>query len=124
MSNVTFTGVLTNLGEAQEIGSNGAIKREFVVKEQGEQYPQEGLFQMIKKKDKAEYVTSKFTAQVGDVVEVHYSLSTNEYKGRFYGSNNAFMLKVLEKNSAPQQSNQAPASNDLGIDDDSEGLPF
>ena len=79
MSELTKQGEIIAIDEIQTFPS-GFQKRQFVIKTTDDgDYPQDIPFDLIK--DKCDY-TDKFS--VGDVVDVHFNIRGNEYKGKYY----------------------------------------
>ena len=72
MSN-TLKIMVSKVGETQQVGNNGFIKRELFGKDEGSQYPQEWKFEFVKDK----------TSLLDDVLEgtfvtVHFNLRSNK----------------------------------------------
>jgi len=63
----------------EETFASGFNKREFVITDNADKYPQDIKFECVK--DKVELVNS---LRVGDPVEVTFDLRGNEYNGKYY----------------------------------------
>lgn len=77
MSN-TLKGTVKVIFDEQTFGS-GFNKREFVVTDDADKYPQDIKFECVK--DRVELVNA---LSVGDKVEVAFDLRGNEYNGKYY----------------------------------------
>ena len=89
-----FTGIIKAISAKQSGESaNGKHweKQSFVVTEQKDKYPQALLVEAFNKSEIIEKL------QEGDEVEVSFSVSSKEYKGAFYGSNQLWKVNVLSK---------------------------
>jgi len=87
-----FTGVIkeifpTKSGTSKAGNEWKAV--EFIVEEEGEEYPQSAKFQMFGE-DKVEKF-EKYN-NVGDNVDVSFNLKTSEFKGKFYTSLDAWKI--------------------------------
>ena len=116
-----FSGKMVHIGEPKEGSSaNGDwATREFVVEEVGADYNQRAKFSMFKKGDYLEYATSKFDFAVGDFVNVEFSLSCNEYQGKFY--NDLRVFKISKNSGVEEVSSSMPS---LPSSDEENPLPF
>lgn len=74
----TVKGKIKLIGETQSFNS-GFTKREFVVTDQDEKYPQDIKFEAIK-----DACGTLDAFGVGDEVEVSFNIRGNEYNGRHY----------------------------------------
>ena len=106
-NNAVVDGTVYHVSEVQTVGTRGAQKRVIVVETTGD-YPQKIPCEFFGKNiDKAADL------RVGDEVLIAVNLRGRESGGKFYGSNDAWRVKVT-RSAGPQP--QPP------IDDDS--LPF
>jgi len=101
---ITVTGELTERGETQTFAS-GFTKREFVVEEMAEKYPQ--LFKLEFVKDKCA-ILDKYS--VGDEVEVSFNIRGNEHNGKVFNSLQAWQIRYTreEHRSANQNGARPP----------------
>ena len=93
-----FTGIVTAISAKQSGESaNGKHweKQNFVVTEQKDKYPQALLVEAFNKSEIIENL------QEGDEVEVSFNVSSKEYKGAFYGSNQLRKVDILSKAQKP-----------------------
>lgn len=81
-----FTGTIKEIFDEQT-WSSGFSKREFVVTSEGERFPQDIKFEVVK--DKTEQLGS---VSKGDKVKVNFDLRGNEYKGKYYVNLNAWKI--------------------------------
>ena len=123
MSTFTIKGRVTVIKDEQTFGS-GFNKREFVISDEADKYPQEIQFETVK--DKTELVAS---LNVGDLVEIGFVINGREYNEKYYVNLKALQITVLESaNPAPRTAQTAkadPESDDLDLDDPlEEDVPF
>jgi len=125
MSN-ELTGTVKCIFDEQTFAS-GFNKREIVVTDSEDKYPQDIKFECLK--DKVAQITGLIA---GDQVTVTYDLRGNEYNGKYYVSLTAWKIERLgEKRKAPAPADPAQdelpdAANGIsGIDDPlDEDVPF
>lgn len=122
----TINGKLIVKNDAEQI-TDTFKKREFVISDEGSQYPQEIMFQLVQ--DKCDLIDAY---NIGDEVKVNFNLrgrrwenpKTNETK--FFVSLDAWRLEKVSQESPahnlPPLPTQEPAH--AGNDDDSDDLPF
>ncbi len=98
---------------------SGFCKREFVVTEDDDRYPQDIKLAMVKNN-----CGLLDTVKPGDRVRVTFSLRGNLYQGRYYTDLQAFKLERLD----PDGSTAEPlpeAADDFAVDDISDAdMPF
>ena len=82
----------------EETFASGFNKREFVITDDADKYPQDIKFECVK--DKVELVNA---LTVGDKVEVTFDLRGNEYNGKYYVNVAAWKVDKLGA-SAPAES--------------------
>ena len=118
---LTYTGILKVKNPEVKV-SEKFKKREFVLTDNAQSYPQTILFQLTQ--DRCSLIES---ANVGDEVTVHFLLKGREWKNpqgeiKFFNSLDVFRVEVSGKSSA---SSQEPSFNNESLvptpDDD---LPF
>ncbi|NEN23988.1 DUF3127 domain-containing protein [Cryomorpha ignava] len=122
----TINGKLIVKNDAEQI-TDSFKKREFVISDDGSQYPQEIMFQLVQ--DKCDLIEAY---NIGDEIKVNFNLrgrrwenpKTNETK--FFVSLDAWRLEKVSQESAannlPPLPTQEPAH--AGNNDDSDDLPF
>ena len=106
--------------------ASGFEKREFVVDDDDDKYPQFIKFEVIK-----ERCALLDDASEGDKVSVRFRIRGNEYKGKYYNNLAAFEVAVEKAQPAPMPADATPtdqatidqcsADMDLPVD---ESLPF
>ena len=118
---LTYTGTLKVKNPEQKV-SEKFKKREFVLTDNAQSYPQTILFQLTQ--DRCSLIEN---AKVGDEVTVHFQLKGREWKNpqgeiKFFNSLDVFKVEVA---SASGGNNQEPSFNNETLvptpDDD---LPF
>ena len=109
-----LTGTVKVILDEQTFAS-GFNKREFVVTDEADKYPQDIKFEAVK--DKVELVNA---LKVGDKVNVTFDLRGNEYSGKYYVSLAAWKIEVT----APAQSAPVDDPLDEEPDFDSGNPPF
>jgi hypothetical protein len=72
----------------EQVFASGFNKREFVVTDEDDKYPQDIKFECVK--DKVELVNK---LKVGDKVEVTFDLRGNEYNDKYYVSLSAWKIE-------------------------------
>ncbi len=107
-NNAVIEGTVYHVSEVQTVGQKGAQKRVVVVETSGD-YPQKLPCEFFGKN-----VDKAAALQVGDEVLIAVNLRGRESAGKFYGSNDAWHVKVTRSASTPPPSVAGP-------DDD---LPF
>lgn len=119
-----MTGRIHQIGETQTFPS-GFAKREFVVDDCKEKYPQLVKFEAMK--DGCDRLDS---FKVGDEVSVDFNLNGNEYNGKYYVSLTCWKItKTQAQNAIPegrqQQRSMPPAPGQAdSIDEEEDDLPF
>lgn len=114
----TLKGKVTAHGGVREfkVKNDDAASTEIVVEETGVEYPQRGVFELMKVGEYIKYVTqAEADFPVGSLVEVEFNLSTNSTKdGRFFPKLRIWKITKLQGADNNQQQVQ-------GVDDD---LPY
>jgi len=122
MSTFTIKGRVTVIKDEQTFGS-GFNKREFVISDGADKYPQEIQFEAVK--DKTAIVAS---LNVGDLVEIGFNIRGREWNTKHFVNLEAWKITVLESaNPSPHtaQPAAAPEGDDLNLDDPlDEDVPF
>lgn len=112
-----FTGKLVKVFESKKI-TDKMTKREFVVQEEADRYPQTILFEVINDNCK---LLDGF--KIGAGVEVTFNLRGREYNGKFYNTLSAWSIKkaYINKEVQPEvvQAEVVTSNNS-----DSDELPF
>ena len=119
MSN-TLQGKLILKNETQTFPS-GFCKREFVIEEIADKYPQKIKFEAIK-----ERCDGLDNIPIGSLLTVHFNIRGNEYNGKYYVSLQSWKIDVDGKApdkapSSPAKSSQKDGWDDEDADDD---IPF
>lgn len=97
----------------------------YVVKEEGEQYPQSAVMEVFSKAS-----NPKPELEIGDFASFDFSMDAQEYQGKWYGKNNAWKVgkSLTNPNNAPQAAPpvSAPAVNapQAAPKQQAEDLPF
>jgi len=111
MSTFTIKGRVTVIKDEQTFGS-GFNKREFVISDEAEKYPQEIQFEALK--DKTELVAS---LNVGDLVEIGFNIRGREWNEKHFVNLEAWKISVLESaNPSPRTAQTAAAPEGDGFD--------
>ena len=122
MSTFTIKGRVTVIKDEQTFGS-GFNKREFVISDEAEKYPQEIQFEAVK--DKTAIVAS---LNVGDLVEIGFNIRGREWNTKHFVNLEAWKITVLESSTTAPRTAQAaaPEGDDLNLDDplDEDVPPF
>lgn len=87
-----FKGKIIAISEVEKGNSSKGKewqKITFLVEELTGKYPQKAAFVLF-----GEDKVSGFKQKVDDIVEVDYNISSNEYKGKFYTSLNAWRVEA------------------------------
>ena len=126
-----LTGKIKSIGTTETFAS-GFTKREFIVEETAEKYPQ--LFKLEFVKDKT---TILDRYKIGDEVEVSFNIRGNEHNGKVYNSLQAWQIRMSGSESrSPNQNGARPpqdAHNKAKADgyapaaedeDDNDDIPF
>ena len=82
---MNITGKIKVIGTPQTF-SKGFIKREFVITTD-DKYPQDIKFEVTKED------ATNFTHKIGDVVDVHFNVRGNEWKGNYYVNLQAWKIE-------------------------------
>ena len=98
-----FTGRVVHIGDVQEFGSNGFYKRDLVLNDEADKYPQEVCFECAKKAADAAGDLEK-----GDRVTVSFDLRGREWKGRWFSSLNAWKVAKVGSKPAPRKADAHP----------------
>ena len=94
-NNAVIEGAVCHVGEVMTVGTRGAQKRVVVVETVGD-YPQKIPCEFFGKNiDKADRLN------VGDEVLIAVNLRGREANGKFYGSNDAWHVKVTRSAGGP-----------------------
>lgn len=97
---------------------SGFCKREFVVTEDDDRYPQDIKLAMVKNN-----CGLLDTVKPGDRVRVTFSLRGNLYQGRYYTDLQAFKLERLEPDGSTAE--PLPEADDFAVDEISDAdMPF
>lgn len=108
-----------HIGELQTFPS-GFTKREFVIDDGADKYPQQIKLEAYK--DKAEDV-GKLSR--GDVVEVFFNLRGNEYNGRYYTNIQAWRIEKKGETALPEKVETDQKKVDQKWEkDDADEIPF
>jgi len=91
VNEMIFKGTITNVLEVIEVGANKKI--EFVVKENGEQYPQSAKFSIFGTEKVDKFLQYK---KVDQEVEVHFNFKTTEWQGKFLTNNEEWRVNKVE----------------------------
>lgn len=114
----TFEGKIKVVMDTVTFAS-GFCKREFVVTEEDDRYPQDIKFAMVKNN-----CALLDSMKPGDSVRVTFSLRGNLYKDRYYTDLQAFKIEKLEPDGSTSEPIPQPADDfpvDTISDDD---MPF
>ena len=107
-----YEGVITHIGDVEEIGENKTAKKTIVLEENTDREYKGGLaFDLW-----GEKVSLIDGYNVGDVITVHLNTRAREYNGRWY---NSISWWKIEGNASSESAAPAPAKEEW--DDD---LPF
>ena len=112
-----LTGTVKAIFDEQSFAS-GFNKREFVVTDSADKYPQDIKFEAVK-----EHVEKVNALTVGDQVKVTFDLRGNEYNGKYYVNLAAWKIESLKK-AEPAQDESEPPAFDPGDDALNEDVPF
>jgi hypothetical protein len=113
-----FEGTVKEITDVQTFAS-GFTKREFVVTDTDERWPQDIKFNAIKNN-----CALLDTVKKGDTVRVTFSLRGNLYNGRYYTDLQMFKLEKLEADGTSSEPIPQPA-DEFPVDDISdEDMPF
>ena len=113
-----FEGTVKEIMDVQTFAS-GFCKREFVVTDNDDRWPQDIKFNVIKEKCSLLDAFKK-----GEQVRVTFSLRGNLYNGRYYTDLQAFKLEKLEADGSTQEPIAQPA-DEFPVDDISDDdMPF
>lgn len=99
---------------------------EFVAEETEGEFKEKVVFSFFAMGDKLKNVENfvKY-AKIGALVEVKFSIKTNEYNGKFYSKNEAFSVFLTKEETASKPSEQPTIKTDNEvIDINSDDLPF
>ena len=115
-----LTGTITHLFETQTFGS-GFTKREFVVNDNADQYPQSIKFEAVKAMcDRLDGY------KVGDAVTVKFNIRGNEHNGKFYVSLQCWRIEKEGHDEPPPrratQNGARPPESQVG--DGDQDIPF
>jgi hypothetical protein len=113
-----FEGTVKEIMDMQTFAS-GFCKREFVVTDTDDRWPQDIKFNVIKNN-----CALLDTIKKGDQVRVTFSLRGNLYNGRYYTDLQAFKLEKMEPDGSSSEPIPQPA-DDFPVDDISDDdMPF
>lgn len=128
--NNQITGKMHTIFETQTFPS-GFTKREFVIDDCAEKYPQLIKFEAMK-----DGCTRLDSFKVGDEIVVDYNLRGNEFNGKFYVSLQAWKFTKVQAQDTLPPGRQQPASmppapkpapgmaDSLDEDDEEDSIPF
>jgi single-strand DNA-binding protein len=88
----------------EQVFASGFNKREFVVTDGADKYPQDIKFEAVK--DNVEKVNA---LNVGDQVKVTFDLKGNEYNGKYYVNLVAWKIDTLKASASSSTGAQPPA---------------
>ncbi len=101
-------------------------KREFVVSDEGSQYPQEIMFQLVQ--DKCDLIDP---FQVGDEIKVNFNIRGRRWENpktgeiRFFNSLDAWRIEKVDQQPADSNLPPLPDSEPANMgDSDADDLPF
>ena len=103
-SDYQLQGTIKLINEVQSFNS-GFTKREFVVTDQDDKYPQDVKFECIK--DKCALLDGY---SVGEQVNVSFNIRGNEYNGRYYVNLQAWRLEKVGGGGGQQPAGDGGAS--------------
>lgn len=122
----SMTGKLIVKKDAEQV-TDKFKKREFVLTDEGSQYPQEIMFQLVQ--DKCDLIDPY---EINDEIKVNFNIrgrrwenpKTNETK--FFVSLDAWRLEKVGNQDAPVDNNLPPMpdSEPANVTDESDDLPF
>jgi Domain of unknown function (DUF3127) len=120
---LTYTGIL-KVKNAEVKVSEKFKKREFVLTDNAQSYPQTILFQLTQ--DRCSLIEN---AKVGDEVTAHFLLKGREWKNpqgeiKFFNSLDVFKIDVSKSNGGNTQSAEAGFSSETLVPTPDDDLPF
>jgi len=101
----------------EQIFASGFNKREFVVTDDADKYPQDIKFEAVK-----EHVEKVNALNVGDKVKVTFDLRGNEFNAKYYVNLAAWKIETLA--AAPTGAAATPPAFDPADDALDEDVPF
>jgi single-strand DNA-binding protein len=101
----------------EQVFASGFNKKEFVVTDGADKYPQDIKFEAVK--DNVEKVNA---INVGDQVKVTFDIKGNEYNGKYYVNLVAWKIDTLKASGAAPVADD-PLDEDIPMDDDDSGEP-
>ena len=109
----TFTGQVVHIGEIQEFGGKGFYKRDLVLSDGADKYPQEIAFQCSKERADAagEY-------GIGDTVKVDFNLRGRAWNGRWFVNLEAWRLELQESAGGAAKQDELPP-----LDEEDDSIP-
>ena len=119
-------GTIKQIGELQTFAS-GFQKREFVVTDENDRYPQDVKFEAVK-----ERANALDNLREGDDVQVSFDVRGNEYNGKYYVNLVAWKIIGGEHNQtervaqpqAQQQAQHQPGNSYIPVEEEDGGIPF
>ena len=97
--NKTIKGTIKTITEVVEGESEkGAWATRSIIVTEDTEHPNEIVLKLFKNGENVQYAKDKFTLQVGDSVDVEYTIRAKEYKGKWFGENNIWTIKKAEGN--------------------------
>ena len=119
----TLKGTIKHIGQTQSFGDKGFTKREFVVTDKDDKYPQDIKFEAIK--ERCDQLNS---ISVGEEVEVSFNLRGNEYNGKHYVNLQAWRVKsegsIQPQGQPAPTGHDAPPMNQAVLTDGDDFIPF
>ena len=112
-----LSGKIEKIFELQTFNS-GFSKREFVVKTEGERYPQDVCFGCLK--EKADLLTN---CKPGDRVTVHFDIAGREYNGRYFVNLNAWKIEA-DSGAGGEATAPDPVDTTDYSEPDEDNIPF
>ncbi len=111
-------GSIRKIFDAQSFPS-GFTKREFVVTEDDERYPQDIKFTVTK-----ERCATLDNFREGQKVKVTFSLRGNEYKEKYYVDLNAFKVEQLNDDGGTTEFDPLPPGDGVDMIPEDDPMPF
>ena len=111
-------GTMKEIMERKDFPS-GFCKREFVVTEEDDRYPQDVKMSVVKEK-----CALLDSFKPGDRCRVTFSLRGNFYQGRYYTDLQAFKLEKMDTDGSSAEPIPQPADNFAGDTISDDDMPF
>lgn len=119
MSAYEFTGTVVHIGDVQEFGDKGFYKRDLVISDDADKYPQEVCFECPKGAS-----DDAGDLEKGDRVTVTFDLKGRYWaKGdRWFTSASAWKVEKVGSKPAPRKQDD-PAQEDIELDSEDDEMP-